>query len=63
MTTNFLTTAQAADFVGGSTKPRTIVAWIRSGRLKAYRNPSKRGHYRIRPEDLVHAMQVDQEVQ
>jgi excisionase family DNA binding protein len=59
----FLTTKEAAEYVGGSTKPRTIVAWIRSKRLKAYRNPSQRGHYKIKPEDLVAAMNYEPESQ
>lgn len=31
---------------------RTIVAWIKAGYLPATRLPGKRGHYRIRWEDL-----------
>lgn len=51
-----MTTEQAAEYVGHGTSPRTIVAWIHSGRLKATRAPSKRGRFFIRQEDLEAAM-------
>ena len=30
-----------------------VINWIQSGKLKAYRTPIGRGHYRILPSDLV----------
>lgn len=58
MTSRYLTTAQAAEYVGGDVTFRTIVRWIHSGRLKAYRNPSQRGHFKILPEDLDAALTI-----
>lgn len=31
---------------------RTIVSWIQSGHLPAYRDPGTKGHYRVRFADL-----------
>ena len=52
MDAKYLTTKQAAAYIGGDVSFRTIVRWIHSGKLKAVRNPSVRGHWKIRPEDL-----------
>lgn len=50
-----LTTTQAA--VIAQKNRRTIVDWIRNGYLPAYRMPGRRGHYRIRPQDLENVLQ------
>lgn len=55
----YLTTAEAAKYVGGDVTFRTIVRWIHAGKLKAYRNPSKRGHWKIKREDLDAALKVE----
>lgn len=52
----YMTTAEAAQYVGGGISPRTIVAWIHSGRLEAGRDPSKRGRFRITRENLDAAL-------
>lgn len=52
MDTKYLTTKQAAQYIGGDVTFRTIVRWIHEGKLKASRNPSRRGHWKILPEDL-----------
>lgn len=49
-----LTTREAADVAGHNR--RTIVAWIRDGKLAATRRPGKRGHYRIRWDNLYDAL-------
>lgn len=56
MEPKYLTTKQAAEYIGGDVTFRTIVRWIHDGRLKASRNPSKRGHFKILPEDLDRAL-------
>lgn len=52
--TAYLNTAQAGQQAGVSA--RTIIEWIHAGRLKASRNPSVRGRFKILPEDLQAAM-------
>ena len=54
----YLNTAQAAQYVGGDVTFRTIVRWIHAGHLKAFRNPSKRGHWKILPDDLDAALKL-----
>lgn len=54
----YLNTTEAAKYVGGDVTFRTIVRWIHAGNLKAYRNPSKRGHWKIKPEDLDAALSL-----
>lgn len=49
----YLNTKQAAEVLG--VHPRTIVEWIHRGRLRADRNPSERGRFRILAEDLDEA--------
>lgn len=49
-----LNTREAANVAGHNR--RTIVAWIRDGKLPATRRPGKRGHYRIRWADLYAAL-------
>ena len=56
MTKDAMTTQQAAEYVGHGTSPRTIVAWIHSGRLTATRAASKRGRFFITQENLDVAM-------
>jgi excisionase family DNA binding protein len=55
----FMTTREAAAYVGEGVSPRTIVDWIKRGKLKAVRNPSKRGHFRVTEEALLEAMRLD----
>lgn len=57
----FMTTREAAQYVG-DISPRTIVAWIHSGRLTASRDPSKRGRFRVTEEALQRAMAWNPEV-
>lgn len=52
METKYLTTRQAAEYIGGDVTFRTIVRWIHEGKLTAVRNPSKRGHFKVRQGDL-----------
>lgn len=61
MEPKYLTTKQAAEYIGGDVTFRTIVRWIHEGRLKASRNPSVRGHFKILPEDLDRALSYSQE--
>lgn len=49
-----MNTKEAAEYLGNVTA-RTIVAWIHAGRLKATRNATKRGQFRIEKEDLDEA--------
>lgn len=56
---NYMTTREAAAYVGEGVSPRTIVAWIKSGKLEAIRNPSERGHFRVTEEALLKAMRLD----
>lgn len=48
----YLTTKEAAQYIGGDVTFRTIIRWIHDGLLPAYRNPSVRGHFKVRPSDL-----------
>lgn len=57
--TEYLTTNEAAAYVGNGVSSRTIVAWIHSGRLKAIRNPSKRGRFWITEQALLEAMRFE----
>ena len=57
MATPYLTTKQAAELVGEGVSSRTIVAWIHAGRLKASRDLSQRGRFRILPDDLRNALE------
>jgi excisionase family DNA binding protein len=59
--TPYLTTQQAADHVG-DVSSRTIVDWIHRGRLKAVRNPSERGRFKILLSDLEAAMRGEYDV-
>lgn len=52
METKYLTTRQAAEYIGGDVTFRTIVRWIHENKLPAVRNPSKRGHFKVRQADL-----------
>lgn len=54
MMSNYLNTKQAAELAGVS--PRTVIEWIHAGRLRADRNASIRGRFKIKPEDLTAAM-------
>lgn len=55
----YMTTREAASYVGNGVSPRTIVAWIKAGKLEAIRNPSKKGHYRVTELALLQAMRLD----
>lgn len=59
MERKYMTTKEAAEYVGGDVGFRTIVRWIHEGRLRAYRNPTQRGHFKIRPEDLDAALSAE----
>jgi excisionase family DNA binding protein len=48
----YLTTKEAAQYLGGDVGFRTIVRWIHEGHLRAFRRPSKRGHFKILKSDL-----------
>lgn len=48
----YLTTKQAAEILGDGTTFRDVIALIHEGRIPAVRNPSKRGHFKIKREDL-----------
>jgi len=48
---NPLTATQVAKLCFSSREG--VINWIQSGKLKAYRTPIGRGHYRILPSDLV----------
>ena len=61
MEKKYLTTKEAAAFIGGDVTFRTIVRWIHEGKLKAVRNPSQRGHFKILPEDLDKMLSTNQE--
>lgn len=50
----YLNTKEAAELAGVS--PRTVIEWIHAGRLKANRNASIRGRFKILREDLQAAM-------
>lgn len=52
--TTYLSTKEAAEIAGVS--PLTIIDWIHRNRLKASRNASARGRFKILPEDLQEAM-------
>lgn len=56
----YMTTKEAAEYVGGDVTARTIVAWIHAGRLEAKRNPSKRGHFKVTRDALDAAMQMQE---
>ena len=62
MEQKYLTTKQAAAYIGGDVTFRTIVRWIHEGKLKAVRNPSKRGHFKILAGDLDLMLATTQEV-
>lgn len=53
---HLLTTAQASQRSGRHV--RTIVSWIRDGKLAARRLPGGRGQYLIEPADLDELMHV-----
>lgn len=61
MEIKYLTTKQAAAYIGGDVTFRTIVRWIHEGKLKAVRNPSKRGHFKILAADLDDMLAAPQE--
>lgn len=46
----YLSTQEAADYIGAGTNPRTVVAWMKDGKLQHVRNPSKRGRYKTTEE-------------
>jgi len=53
---HLLTTAQASQRSGKHV--RTIVSWIRGGKLAARRLPGGRGQYLIEPDDLDELMRI-----
>lgn len=61
MEKRYLTTKEAAEYIGGDVSFRTIVRWIHAGKLKAFRNPSIRGHWKILASDLDEMLAGTQE--
>lgn len=61
MERKYLTTKEAAEYAGGDITFRTVVRWIHAGRLRAFRNPSKRGHFKILPEDIDAALRFQED--
>lgn len=61
MEKRYLTTKEAAQYIGGDVTFRTIVRWIHAGKLQASRNPSIRGHWKILPEDLDKMLSTTEE--
>lgn len=61
MDSKYLSTQEAADYVGGNTNSRTIVAWMKKGRLAYVRNPSVRGRYKTTREWLDTALRAGAE--
>jgi hypothetical protein len=58
MGSKYLSTQEAADYVGGNTNSRPIVAWMKKGRLEYVRNPSVRGRYKTTTEWLDTALRM-----
>jgi hypothetical protein len=58
MAHEYLNTKQAASYVGVGTNPRTIVAWMKDGKLKFVRNPSVRGRYKTTTEWIDEALKA-----
>lgn len=54
----YLSTQQAAKYVGAGTNPRTIVAWMKAGKLQYVRNPSVRGRYKTTREWIDEALRA-----
>lgn len=55
---DYIDTRQAAEYVGGSVSPRTIVVWMKAGKLRFVRNPSARGRYRTTTEWIDDALKT-----
>lgn len=62
MAHQYLNTKQAANYVGEGTNPRTIVAWMKDGKLKFVRNPSVRGRYKTTTEWIDEALKAGADV-
>ena len=58
MTHKYLNTKQAAEYVGEGTNPRTIVSWMKDGKLQYVRNPSARGRYKTTTEWIDAALKA-----
>lgn len=58
MAHEYLDTKQAAAYVGAGTNPRTIVQWMKAGKLQFVRNPSVRGRYKTTTEWIDAALQA-----
>lgn len=58
MAHEYLDTKQAAAYVGNGTNPRTIVSWMKQGKLRHVRNPSIRGRYHTTTEWIDDALQA-----
>lgn len=61
MERKYLTTHEAAQYAGGDITFRTIVRWIHAGKLRAFRNPSERGRFKILPEDIDAALRFQED--
>lgn len=55
---DYIDTRQAAEYVGGGVSPRTIVVWMKAGKLRYVRNPSVRGRYRTTTEWIDDALKA-----
>lgn len=62
MAHEYLNTQQAAEYVGVGTNPRTIVAWMKAGKLEFVRNPSARGRYKTTREWIDQALKAGADV-
>lgn len=43
---DYINTKQAAHYIGDGTNPRTVIEWMKTGKLKHKRNPTARGRYK-----------------
>jgi predicted site-specific integrase-resolvase len=58
MSHDYIDTRQAAEYVGDGVSPRTIVLWMKAGKLRYVRNPSVRGRYRTTTEWIDDALKA-----
>lgn len=58
MESKYISTQEAAEYVGDGTNPRTIVAWMKAGKLRYVRNPSVRGRYKTTYEWVDEALKA-----
>jgi len=58
MAYEYIDTKQAAEYIGGGTNTRTVVAWMKAGKLRHVRNPSVRGRYKTTTEWIDEALKA-----